>query len=237
MELDHPSSASPLERRRFLRVAGAASLAGLFARAVAAAPLPAFEPLWLASGCTLTPSNVEGPFYLPLNLLRQDITEGLPGFEMELLLRVVRASDCSPIVGAVVDVWHANAIGRYSGVAAQGTAGRTFLRGIQLTNASGMVHFHTTFPGWYPSRATHIHAKVRPTPTSVLTTQFYFSQETTSTVDEQPLYDGHGPNPLANADDPFFLPATVIPVREIGRAGLTFRGKRRLLAGFTIAVA
>lgn len=239
MELEHPAPDSPLERRRFLRIAGAASLAGLIARSVDAGPLTPCGPLWQAGACTLTPSGVEGPFYLPLNLLRQDITDGRPGFELELLLKIVRASDCAPLPGAIVDIWHASPIGRYSGFASQGTAGLTFMRGIQIAPTNGIVRFHSVFPGWYAGRATHIHLKVFPTPTTVLTTQLYFSQDTLTSVNAQPIYNARGPNPRRNADDFLFTPGTLVPVREIGSAGILppFPGRRRLLAGFTIAVA
>jgi protocatechuate 3,4-dioxygenase beta subunit len=37
----------------------------------------------------------------------------------------------------------------------------TFLRGIQLTDAQGVVNFHTVFPGFYRGRTNHIHFEVR----------------------------------------------------------------------------
>jgi protocatechuate 3,4-dioxygenase beta subunit len=42
----------------------------------------------------------------------------------------------------------------------QPTDNQTFLRGIQLTNHSGIVEFRTIYPGWYNGRATHIHIKI-----------------------------------------------------------------------------
>lgn len=35
-----------------------------------------------------------------------------------------------------------------------------FLRGVQLSDASGLAEFATLYPGWYSGRAIHIHAKV-----------------------------------------------------------------------------
>ena len=35
-----------------------------------------------------------------------------------------------------------------------------FLRGVQLTDAAGIVEFSTLYQGWYPGRAIHIHLKV-----------------------------------------------------------------------------
>ncbi len=36
----------------------------------------------------------------------------------------------------------------------------TFLRGVQITDARGMVAFHTIFPGYYAGRCNHIHLKL-----------------------------------------------------------------------------
>jgi protocatechuate 3,4-dioxygenase beta subunit len=36
----------------------------------------------------------------------------------------------------------------------------TFLRGVQLADARGMVAFHTIFPGYYAGRSNHIHLKL-----------------------------------------------------------------------------
>lgn len=35
-----------------------------------------------------------------------------------------------------------------------------YFRGAQVTDANGQLHFDTCFPGWYPSRAVHIHFQV-----------------------------------------------------------------------------
>src|SRR5687767_1705850 len=67
-----------------------------------------------ASSCSLTPEETEGPYYLDLDLVRSDIREGQEGVTLTLGIRVLDA-DCQPISGAVVDVWHCNALGIYSG--------------------------------------------------------------------------------------------------------------------------
>ncbi len=36
----------------------------------------------------------------------------------------------------------------------------TFLRGVQVTNASGTTEIDTIYPGWYQGRTTHIHVRV-----------------------------------------------------------------------------
>jgi protocatechuate 3,4-dioxygenase beta subunit len=133
-----------------------------------------------ANICILTPQAVEGPYYFDPELERADITEAHQGVPLGLLLQVVEASDCSALPGARVDVWHANALGHYSGYQGQGderdvnTEGKTFLRGTQFTDAGGEVTFATIYPGWYSGRTPHIHFKVFVDDKNVVTGQIYF---------------------------------------------------------------
>src|SRR5919201_6708553 len=76
-------------------------------------------PAAVASGavtCVLTPEQTEGPFYIPNERVRRNITEGKRGVPLTLRVVVVDASTCRPIKGAAVDVWHCDAVGAYSGV-------------------------------------------------------------------------------------------------------------------------
>jgi protocatechuate 3,4-dioxygenase beta subunit len=109
-----------------------------------------------AASCVLTPELTEGPYYLDLEKIRRNITEGHAGLRLDLKIKVVDSTECTPIENVAVDIWHCDASGTYSGV--QGNSG-TFLRGVQLTNASGVATFRTIYPGWYQGRATHIHLK------------------------------------------------------------------------------
>lgn len=110
--------------------------------------------------CVLTPEQLEGPFYIDLAQVRQDITEDRPGVPLALAVTVVDASTCEPIRNAAVDVWHCDALGVYSGEPSEGSEDATFLRGIQLTDPEGLAEFKTIYPGQYPGRTTHIHLKV-----------------------------------------------------------------------------
>ncbi len=220
-----------LGRRQILRTAGALSLLGLGLSKVArgqglltaleteaGTPVSAFDASDLvddprmATVCTIAPSLTQGPYYLNLNLMRSDITEGLPGLPTRLHIQVVRSSDCAPIPNAVVDLWHNNAPGVYSGFANQGTQGQTFLRGVQTTDANGATYFDTIYPGWYPGRTTHTHLKVRPTGQTELTTQLYFRQRLTNRVYQTGPYIGHGPNPTTNQTDSLFRQETVVDI-------------------------
>ena len=111
-----------------------------------------------AVACVLTPEMTEGPYYLPGEKVRRNITEGRPGTPLTLKLKVVNVSTCKAIKGAAVDIWHADAGGTYSGV--QDSVGTTFMRGIQPTDAKGVAQFLTVYPGWYQGRTVHIHVKV-----------------------------------------------------------------------------
>lgn len=110
--------------------------------------------------CVLTPAQEEGPFYIDLAQVRRDVVEDRPGVPLALAVTVVDANTCEPIRDAAVDVWHCDALGTYSGEPSEGTEGDTYLRGIQLTDKTGLAEFATIYPGQYPGRTTHIHLKV-----------------------------------------------------------------------------
>ena len=152
--------------------------------------------------CVLTSPQVEGPFYFP-SPNRKDIVEGRKGKPMNLKMQILNAADCKPIEGAVVELWHCDAEGVYSGYPKEiahdlwktfmfiGSNGQKigdeyhadpiseakFLRGRQHADASGLVEFNTIFPGWYEGRVPHIHFKVFVGETLRFTSQFYFDQD------------------------------------------------------------
>ena len=108
---------------------------------------------------------------------------------------------CAPLVGAKVDLWHANAVGKYSGFQTEGTLGENWLRGYQVTDGSGKVTFETIWPGWYPGRAVHMHVKVRMAAMD-FTSQFFFDEAMSRQVYAQAPYAGHGATPdTPNARD------------------------------------
>ncbi|HWM56022.1 MAG TPA: intradiol ring-cleavage dioxygenase [Solirubrobacterales bacterium] len=111
--------------------------------------------------CVLTPEQEEGPFYIDLAQVRQDIVENRPGVPLALALTIVDSATCEPIRDAAVDIWHCDALGVYSGELSEGSEGETYLRGVQLTDGNGVAEFATIYPGHYPGRTTHVHVKVR----------------------------------------------------------------------------
>ncbi len=164
--------------------------------------------------CTLTPEATEGPFYLDINDVRQDITEGRAGAPLALSIKVVDASECRPITDAAIDIWHCDTAGQYSGV--QGSNGTTFLRGTQLTDAAGAATFDTIYPGWYQGRAVHIHVKVHVDDNVVHTGQLFFDDALSDTVYRNGPYNSRGARDMRNEDDSIFSDAggssAIVPV-------------------------
>ena len=170
--------------------------------AAAAAGPPA-----VASGslrCVLTPEQTDGPYYIVGEKLRRNITEGRPGTPLTLRLTVVNASTCRAIRGAAVDIWHCDAGGIYSGFGS-GSANRTFLRGVQRTDARGLAVFRTIYPGWYPGRAVHVHVKVHLGGNVVHTGQLYFPDAVTDAVYGRPPYSSRPSRTTRNRDDAIFV--------------------------------
>lgn len=171
----------PVSRRRALAVLSA--LPGLKAFVTTAHAEDATSPAAKTNptgACTLFAEQVEGPFYFDPKLVRADIIEDRPGRASELRLRIIESGSCNPIANARVDIWHADALGQYSGYERQGaagnvsTVGQTFLRGTQFSDADGWVMFKTIYPGWYPGRTPHIHLKVFLDMRTLVTGQAYF---------------------------------------------------------------
>lgn len=74
-----------------------------------------------ANTCSLAKEETQGPYWFDVDAIRSDITEDRPGAELQLALRVVDSGNCdadgSPAVvdNAVVEIWHCDAGGSYSG--------------------------------------------------------------------------------------------------------------------------
>ena len=174
-----PSSAGPgLSRRRIL--CGATALAGM-PQALAGEPLR-----------HVTAEDALGPFY-PLRLPRdQDfdlsLVAGHKARALGQLLyvggRVVNPRG-EPIANAVLEVWQANAAGRYAHPGDNGSApldpdvqGYARIR----SGADGRYQLKTIQPGIYGDRTRHIHFDVRGSATR-LVTQMYFEGEAMNETD------------------------------------------------------
>jgi protocatechuate 3,4-dioxygenase beta subunit len=193
---------------RLTRRGSLVRLGGFLATAVGAAGLKietseGAGPAAVASGavsCILTPEQTEGPYYIPNEAVRRNITDGRPGVPLLLRAFVVNPSTCKPIKAAAVDIWLADAGGVYSGFGS-GAGNRTFMRGVQRTNAKGLAQFRTVYPGWYQGRTVHIHVKVHLGGNVVHTGQIYFPDRVTDAVYRNQPYSSRPNRDVRNAAD------------------------------------
>lgn len=176
-----------------------------------------------ADVCVLTPEQTSGPYFVQ-SPLRSRIREDRPGLPLTLTIEVVQVPDCTALEGLTVEIWHCDARGYYSGYpeatvrapfdtlvsiisnAEDGSIPPTdqeiFMRGGQITDAAGLVHFETVFPGWYDPRVTHIHAKVSRDGETFLTTQLYFPDALVADIyANHPAYRDYGACPYNLTND------------------------------------
>jgi len=249
--MSHDPLTTRLSRRQALGALGTISLGGLLAACgdendgttgvqTTDGTTTTVEPKTTASGtsgalfhdaasCTVTPEETEGPYYFDADKVRSDIREDREGTRLRLALRVRDAGSCEPIPDAVVDIWHADGGGAYSGFDAGAGAGGApgppggggggaqtetrYLRGAQVTNREGVVDFTTIYPGWYPGRTVHIHAKVHLGTTTVLTTQLYFDDGLSDKVFAERPYSERGERTQRNDSDGIFDEALVLTTK------------------------
>lgn len=165
--------------------------------------------------CVVRPALTEGPYFVDTQLNRADIrsdpasgaiSEGAL-LSLAFVVSQVGNNVCAPLEGAVVDVWHCDAAGVYSGVFDPGfdTSSQQFLRGYQVTDRSGRAQFTTIYPGWYPGRTIHIHFKVRTNATGgqayEFTSQLFFDEALNDQLLAQPPYAARGQRNTFNSED------------------------------------
>jgi protocatechuate 3,4-dioxygenase beta subunit len=216
MDADDRPVGRLLSRREALALLGATggamltgSIAGQAQQSAGAVPAPA---------CVVRPAQEEGPYFLDRQLNRSDIRSdpsngavksGVP-LALTMIVSRIGTEGCTPLPDAVVDLWHCDVSGAYSGVRDElfDTVGQKFLRGYQKTDASGQVRFVTIYPGWYPIRTVHMHFKIRTDPGSrrgkEFTSQLYFDDRVTDRVHATPPYVARGMRPMNNTRDVLF---------------------------------
>lgn len=146
----------------------------------------------------VTPRQTSGPFYptkpqddLDADLIRVAGRTQVAKGEVVIVEGVVSNPDGSPIDGALVDVWQANAAGRYDHEKDPNPAplDSNFQGWAKVvTNAEGRYRFKTIKPGAYPATGTwtrppHIHFTVSKTGFRPVTTQMYFAGEPLNDID------------------------------------------------------
>jgi protocatechuate 3,4-dioxygenase beta subunit len=216
-------NAAGLRRRDALIVLGGAGAAAFWpvSRAFGAIANASSKVASASAVCVLTPEVTSGPYYIANHLIRRVITEGQPGLPLALHLKVQHATTCKPISGANVEIWHANALGVYSGYGSGSSPGGgggggghatptnklTFLRGHQISDAAGQVIFDTIYPGWYRGRAPHIHLKVHVGSSVVHTGQLFFADPTSGAVYRTAHYKSHGQPDTTDSKDSIYRQA------------------------------
>jgi protocatechuate 3,4-dioxygenase beta subunit len=180
--------------------AGAAGAGpGAGAAGGAAAPMsgPAIPPP--PTMCILSPEETEGPYYVDDAMMRKEIAEDRPGIAFRVRVRLVDPdADCKPLVGIPFEIWHADRIGEYSSF--MGERGSMWLRGVQMTDETGLAEFVTIYPGSYPGRAIHIHFKAH-VGNRVVTSQMYFPEDLSREIMARDEYAGFGAAITPNASD------------------------------------
>jgi protocatechuate 3,4-dioxygenase beta subunit len=175
-----------------------------------------------ATSCAETLEGEEGPYfvddsasgYLRSNILSNlDGSNAQTGVPLTLTIYVFDSEkSCTPMEGVQVDIWHCNASGIYSAESVESTVGQSWLRGYQITDATGKVQFTTIIPGWYQGRTTHIHLRFRSTydetdNSGTNTMQLFFDQTLIDTLSTSVSpYSAEGQNSTTNANDHVYTP-------------------------------
>src|ERR1700716_1443812 len=148
------SDSSAFSRRRFLYavavaaapvafVARVQTLVGQGSDGVELAPTPA-----VGEQLELTQEETAGPFFRPNSPLKADFRESnLTGEPIKVSGFVLNRRG-KPIVGALLDFWHADGDGEYDLKAFR-------CRGHQFSDANGRYALETIVPGLYPGRTRH----------------------------------------------------------------------------------
>ncbi|KAG9191606.1 hypothetical protein G6011_10340 [Alternaria panax] len=93
------------------------------------------------TSCIFSPEVTDGLYYVTGEMIRKNVVKNQKGFDL---------------------YFEVNTLTYYSGVeSSQGGLNTTFLRGVQETDADGVVAFETLFPGHYEDLATHTHLIVK----------------------------------------------------------------------------
>lgn len=172
-----------LSRRRFI-----CSTTGVIGIASTGLISPAF-----AAGRVVTPSQTAGPFYpkeLPLDsdndLARVGANGGRPTGQITHLSGRILDASGKPINGARVEIWQANAFGRY--LHPRDTRNAPLDPNFQgygqmTTGVDGRYRFRTIKPVPYSFRTPHIHFAVSGSGYRRLITQMYVAGEARNASD------------------------------------------------------
>lgn len=141
--------------------------------------------------------TIEGPYYVPGSPVLETpatlpMRDDEPGRPLLFQGRVTGV-DGQPLVGASVEIWHADDLGFYSQFAPD--VPEWNLRGIVIADSEGVYQINTVQPapyqiptdgacgqliasaGWHAWRPAHLHLKVSAPGYQLITTQLYFTAD------------------------------------------------------------
>jgi protocatechuate 3,4-dioxygenase beta subunit len=199
----------------------------------AAATMPASIPV---PACVVVPALTEGPYFVDEKLNRSDIrSEPSTGavkdgavLSLTFMVSGLSGASCAALAGTMVDVWHCDALGVYSDATdpSFNTQGQKFLRGYQVTDASGKAAFTTIIPGWYHGRAVHIHFKLRGATTGgksyEFTSQLFFDDAFIDGIQAQAPYAAKGKRTLRNAGDAIYNQSKGLTLLNVTKSGSAY---------------
>ncbi|TYB66093.1 protocatechuate dioxygenase [Nonomuraea sp. PA05] len=243
--MGHDHEGRRVSRRRMITGVGSLGLGGLFTAGAHATSEPdtyaKADALFAeARTCSLAPSAQQGPYYFETRALRSDLREDREGVRLRLAIKVQDGRTCRPLPGSVVEIWHCDAAGLYSGAEAESrdalssggkisiSAGekftdmrpsdrRRYLRGAQVADGDGIVRFTTVWPGWYPGRTVHVHVMVVVGGDRALCTELMFDEAYNRKVLALPPYQGHDqPRDTFNGNDPIYKEGMLTQVTADG---------------------
>jgi catechol 1,2-dioxygenase len=141
---------------------------------------------------TPTEDNILGPYYRSGAPFRGKITPPLePGTVLVVSGRIWGHDTRKPLKGAILDIWQANAAGRYDNDDPKNPPAKDVFknRSRLITDETGYYEYETVHPGPYkigPNawRPSHIHYLVRAAGYKNLVTQLYFKGDPHNKTDE-----------------------------------------------------
>ncbi len=127
--------------------------------------------------CTTVPAETAGPFpgdgsngpnvLAESGVVRSDTRTSIgsasgtaQGVPLKITFQLTSASNsCAALTGAAVYAWHCDRDGNYS-MYSDAAVGENYLRGVQESDAQGVVTFQSIFPAAYTGRWPHVHFEV-----------------------------------------------------------------------------
>src|SRR3954467_1757394 len=121
-----------------------------------------------ADGSNANSSNQTVNVLTRSGIVRSDIRTSIStgntaaGVPLTIKLTLVDSnSNCAPLAGYAVYLWHCNRDGKYS-LYSSGVTSEDYLRGVQATDSTGTVTFTSIFPACYSGRWPHVHFEIYP---------------------------------------------------------------------------